>query len=272
MRRTLIAGGAGSIGSELVRQLSRTRKVFVVDINETGVVDLCEELQLKGLWVYGRVTDVCDKDAMESVFSDFRPHEVINASAYKHVKAMEYAPEQAVRVNIGGNLTLIEAAKRWKTKKYCFISTDKAASAHSVMGATKRCSEIITRNQGKGFVVVRFANVLGSRGSAIPFWQNQLDRGDPVTVTDERMERFFMSIEDACASVIEAMKYDSGTVILDMGKRVNVLEMAKRITAEANGTIRMIGMRPGETLTEELMTEEEKKRAIKHGKFWHIPV
>jgi len=158
-------------------------------------------------------------------------------------------------------------------EKYVFISTDKAVSSNSIMGATKRCSEIITKNQGKGFVVVRFGNVMGSRGSVIPFWQNQIDRGDALTVTDPKMERYMMTIQQACSLVIQAAEMGVGgeIIILEMGKKVNILSLAKSIIADAGrGEIKIIGIRPGETLTEELMTEEEKKRSIKKGNFYVI--
>lgn len=273
-KRILCAGGAGSIGSEIVRQLAKHNKIFIIDLDETGGFDLAEELQLKGHWVRSRVGDICDYRTVDDLFSDFKPQVVINAAARKHVKPMEETPGEAVNTNIIGNLNLVNAAKRWKVRKYVFISTDKAATASSVMAATKRCSEIITRNQGKGFVVVRFGNVLGSRGSVIPFWQNQIDRGDPVTVTDPRMERFFMSVEQAVSLTLKAAtEWDKGTIILDMGKPVNVLTLAERIVKESGKdlAIKIIGMRPGETLTEKLMTSEEQESAFKMKNYWIIP-
>lgn len=264
-KRIFVAGGSGSIGSELVRQLSEKNSVYVLDMDETGVVDLCEELQIKGLDVQGSVGNVRDWRYVEHVISEFKPDLIINAAAYKHVKALETVPMEAVRTNVEGNYNLLCAAKG---AKFVFVSTDKAVSANSVMGTTKRLSEIITKNYGG--IVVRFGNVMGSRGSVIPFWQNQINRGDPITVTDERMERYMMTIQEACSLVIEAAEKGKPgeTYILDMGRKVNVLDLAKQVVAAAGrGEIKMIGMRPGETLTEELMTPEEEKRAVKTGRF-----
>lgn len=272
-KRVLIAGMAGSVGSELTRQLCKDNKVFGIDTNETEVFDLAEELQFKGKWVYSRVGDICNSETVDDVFSDFKPHVVINCAARKHVKPMETTPMEAVSVNIVGNYNLIAAAKRWKVNKYVFVSTDKAVASNSIMGATKRCSEIITKNQGKGFVVVRFGNIMGSRGSVIPFWQKQMDHNDPITVTDARMERYMMTIEEACTLVIKAMQIGKGgeIIVLDMGKRINILDLAKNlVNSMGRGEIKMIGIRPGETLTEELMTIEEQKRAEKKGRFWII--
>ena len=271
-KRVLIAGGGGSIGSELVRQLSKSNKVFIIDIDETNAFDLAEALELEGRWVHSRIGDICEKETVEDVFSDFRPHVVINAAARKHVKPNEDYPIEAVRTNILGLHNLLQATRRWPVQRFVQISTDKAVNARSIMGATKLLGEVMVRNRGG--IVVRFGNVMGSRGSVIPFWQGQLDRGEAVTVTDERMERYFMSIEEACRLVIEAAEVGrrGETLILEMGRHVNVLELAKEIVARTGrGDIRMIGMRPGETLSEKLMSVEEEARAIKRGRFHVIP-
>lgn len=274
-KRILITGGGGSIGSELVRQLCKHNKIFILDFNETATFDLTEELKLKGHWVYCRVGDIRNKETVDDVFSDFKPEIIFHAAAYKHVTPMQNYPEEAVQTNIIGTLNLIRAAKRWEcVKKFVFISTDKSIHSNSIMGATKRVGEIMVKNQGKGFIVVRFGNVLGSRGSVIPLWQNSINKGEPLNVTDERMERYFMTIPQACELVVEASEIGKGgeIIILDMGKPVNVLEVAKRVLEESgsNVGIKMIGIRPGETLNEKLMTEEEEKIAIKKGKFYII--
>lgn len=277
-KRILVTGGAGSIGSELVRQLAVNNKVFILDTNETGAYDLTEELKQKGLWVHCRVGDVRDKETVHDVFSDFKPEVVFHAAAYKHVTPMQWYPEEAVSVNIQGTLNVVREAKNWESlEKFVYISTDKVVNAQSVMGASKLMGEIIVRNQDHRFAVVRFGNVMGSRGSVLPIWEGQLERGEPLTVTDKDAERYMMSIPQAVTLIIEAgEKGTEGSIyILDMGERVNILQFAKDFLTKRgfpHGTeyIKLIGLRPGETLTEELMTEEEKKRAKKDGNFWII--
>lgn len=274
-KNILITGGAGSIGSELVRQLAVDNRVFILDFNETALFDLISEEKLKNHWVNGRVGNIRDKETVDDVFSDFRPDIVFHAAAYKHVTPMELYPREAVDTNIIGTLNVIEHAKKYETQKFIFISTDKAVQSASIMGATKRVSEIIVRNQGRGFIVVRFGNVLGSRGSVIPIWQKQIDAGEKITITDPEMERYMMTIEQACELVIEAAEVGQGgeIMILDMGQKIKVLDLAKDILLKANlepGRIQIIGKRPGEELTEKLMYEEEEKRAIKSGKFFII--
>ncbi len=271
----LITGGAGSIGSELVRQLAKFNRIFILDFNETAIFDLITEQQAKGRFVHGRVGNIRDARTVEDVFSDFRPDIVFHAAAYKHVTPMEMYPREAVDTNILGTLNLIEHAKKYEVKKFIFISTDKAVQSSSIMGATKRVSEIITKNQGTGYTVVRFGNVLGSRGSVIPIWQKQIDEGQKITITDPEMERYMMTIEQACNLVIEAAQIGEGgeIMILDMGKKIKILDLAKRILAEANldpNSIEIIGARPGEELTEKLMYEEEERKAIKKDKFYII--
>lgn len=275
-KRILITGCAGSIGSELARQLVPNNSVYGLDQNESGLADLMEELKFAG-----RVGDIRDETTVRDVFSDFKPQIVLHCAALKHVSAMELVPREAVMTNIIGTLNLIEYAKRWECiEKFVFISTDKAVQSTSIMGATKRVGEIIVRNQGKGFIVVRFGNVLGSRGSVIPIWQRQIDQGKKLTVTDEKMTRYMMSIEEACSLVIGAAEKGKGGEIfcLDMGEKVNVLELAKGIIQwsqygsrfHGNQEPQIIGVRPGEQLTERLMTEEEEKLAVKEGNYYVI--
>lgn len=269
--KILITGAAGSIGSELVRQLAPKHKLFLVDINETGVYDTIEEHKQMGHWVHGRVGDVRDEKTVEDVFSDFKPDWVFHAAAYKHVTPMEWTPIEAIQTNIIGTYNLIKYAKKFGTKKFVYISTDKAVQSSSIMGATKRVSEIIVRNQGDGFVVVRFGNVLGSRGSVIPLWQKAIDEGRPIKVTDPRMERYMMTIDEAVDLVIQAAHIGRGgeIICLEMGKKINVLDLAKKIIADSktDTPIEIIGARPGEQLTEKLMFEEEEREVIKQGRF-----
>lgn len=256
--KILITGAAGSVGSELVRQLYKKHKLYVLDINETGINDLWVDYQ-----VAGRVGDVRDYDTVNDVFSDFKPDIVYHAASYKHVWQMETVPLEAIKTNNIGTYNMLHCAKRYEVKRFVFISTDKVLG-DSVMGATKWLAEKMVRNQG--YTVVRFGNVLGSRGSVIPIWQRQLDAGKPITVTDKNMERYLMTMEEAVKLVINSG--DSGLWVLDMKKKVNVLELAKQI---AQGhPIDIIGKRPGESLTEELMSNEEKKVAIKQGDYYVI--
>ena len=272
-KRVLITGGGGSIWSELVRQLSEKNKVFILDNNETATFDLTEELKLKKRWVECRVGDIRNRGTTHDVFSDFKPQIVFHAAAYKHVTPMEAYPEEAVETNIIGTLNVLREAQRWEClEKFIFISTDKVVHSNSIMGATKRVGEIIVKN--KGGIVVRFGNVLGSRGSVIPLWQASLNRGEPLNVTSPEMTRFFMTIPEACELVIHAAEEGRGgeIFILDMGQPVNVLDLAKKIISESGKDIgiNIIGVRPGETMHERLMTLEEEKVAIKKDNYWII--
>lgn len=271
-KRIFVAGGAGSIGSELVRQLvAGGNSVYVFDINETDMFDLVEILKLDGRNVAGRVGDVRNLDTVEEAFFEARPDLVFHCAALKHVAPNEGYPEEAVRTNVLGTINLVKVAKRHGVERFVFISSDKAVSGASVMGATKRLAELIVRNAG--YTCVRFANVLGSRGSIVPIWQRAIDTGRPVTVTDERMLRFFMTIEEACALVLSAAEDgESATYVLDMGEKVSVLDLAKRIIKESGRDIpiKMIGARAGETFEERLMTPEEEGRAEKKNNFWII--
>lgn len=269
--RVLVTGGAGSIGSELVRQLSKKHKVYILDQNETGVNDLMEEFRDKA-WVYGRVGDVRDYATVEDVFLDFRPEVVYHAAALKHVSPMELVPLEAIQTNIIGTYNVLHNAKKSSVKKLVFISTDKAVQSTSVMGATKRVGEIMVRNQG--YTVVRFGNVLGSRGSLIPIWERQINAGEAITLTDPQMTRYMMTIEEAVSLVIEAGERSKGgeILVMDMGKPVQILELAKQVVSNLKRDIpiKEIGIRPGEFISEKLMFEEEKANAKLIGKFWHI--
>ena len=272
-KRCIVFGGAGSIGSELARQLSLNNKVYVVDQNESGLFDIVDELKGKNVW--GRVGDIRDYKTVHDIFDDFKPQIVVNCAAYKHVPLMEYTPLEAIQTNVLGHYNLVHVAKTWEClEKFVFVSTDKAVSSNSIMGATKRLGEIITVNQGKGFMAVRFGNVLNSRGSLLTIWQRQIDKGERLTITDERMERYMMTIPEAVGLIIEAIQEAKGGEIfcLDMGKKVNIKELAFDILQKAGKTpeVNIVGLRPGETLTEELMSMEEERRAIKRNNFWII--
>lgn len=268
-KRILIFGGAGSIGQEIVRQLSIKNKVYVVDNNESGLFDITESLKDK--WVKGRVGDIKDYKTVRDVFEDFKPQIVINAAAYKHVELMEYTPLEAIQTNVIGHYNIVHIAKTWEcVEKLIFISTDKAVSSNSIMGATKRLSEIITRNLG--YTVVRFGNVLGSRGSLTTIWQKQHNNDEPITVTNEEMERFMMTIPEACELVVKAIEDTVGgeIFIMKMGSRWNILELAKEIVKNTGQEIKITGLRKGETLVENLMFEEERIKAVEYDNFYVI--
>lgn len=272
-KKILISGFAGSIGSEIFRQLAPGNELFGVDIDETRMFDLVEELKLKGLNVRGRIGNIKAHSTVDDMIYEFKPDIIFHAAAYKHVAPNEQYPLEAINTNIIGTYNMLKYAKKYGVKKFINISTDKVINSNSVMGATKRVAELMVKNAGG--ISVRFGNVLGSRGSAIPTWQRQIDHNEPLTVTDERMERYFMSIPQAVELVIKASEIgEAGQIlILDMGEPVNVLELAKEILKKSGKEdlgIRMIGMRPGETLGERLMTEDEEKRAIKKENFYVI--
>lgn len=267
-KRIIITGGAGSIGSELVRQLYKDNKTFIIDNNETEGLNLINELG-----VYGRIGDIRDEKTIHDIFSDFKPQIVFHAAALKWATQHEKYPEEIVKTNILGTLNIINEAKKWEcVEKLVFISSDKAVNAHSLMGISKRMGEVMVCNQG--YIAVRFGNVLGSRGSVIPIWQRQIESGKKITVTDEKAKRYFMTIQEACELVIEAAEKGKGgeIFVLDMGEQINILDLAKKIIKESrkDTEIEIIGLREGETLEEKLMSEEEEKKAIKQGKFFII--
>lgn len=267
--RILVTGSAGSIGSELVRQLAFENRIYCLDNNDTVNFDLIEELKLKGCEIEGRVGDIRDKETIDKIFSSFKPQMVYHAAALKVVTSAEWTPMEYVNTNISGTNNLIEACQKYGVKKLVNISTDKVIHGTSVMGATKRVAELMVKNAGH--VSVRFGNVMGSRGSVLPLWQSQWDKGEPLTVTDERMERYMMTIPQAVSLVIEAgRKGRAGEIwILDMGKPIKILDLAKNIIENTGkGSIKMIGIRPGEMLSERLMTDEEEKRATKKDNFY----
>lgn len=193
-KHIVITGAAGSIGEELTRQLAPNNKLYLVDINETGVFGLIDELKQAGYKVNGRIGDVRDPEMLQRSFDAFEPDLVYICSALKHVTPNEWHPLEAVKTNVVGVWNILQAAKKHKAR-VVHISTDKVINANSIMGATKKLAEIMVKNAGQ--VSVRFGNVLGSRGSVIPIWQRQIQNNQPVTITDPKMERYMMSISEA---------------------------------------------------------------------------
>ena len=271
-KRIIITGGAGSVGSELVRQLCQKNKIFILDISERAFV-LSQELKQKGHWVEARIGDIRDENTVQDLFEDFKPQYVFHAAALKHVSPHESYPKEAIMTNAIGTYNVLHHAKRYEClEKFIYISTDKVVNANSIMGITKKVGEIMVRNQGG--ICVRFGNVMGSDGSVIPIWQRQVDDNLPFTVTDKNAYRYLMTIPESIKLVIEATEQGKGgeIFIMDMGKQVNILEIVTKLSSELKREvpIKMIGLRPGETLGESLMTEEESKKAVKKGKFYVI--
>ena len=272
-KRVLITGAAGSIGSELSRQVAKFNPSLLVllDQDETGIFNVESEIKknFSGLDIKSFVADIKDEIKIRNVFSSLKPQIIFHAAAYKHVPLMEMQPDQAVKNNIFGTEILVKASLQSDVEKLVFISTDKAVNPISVMGATKRIGEMICqaynqKNQTK-FISVRFGNVLDSRGSVIPIFREQIRRGEEVTVTDPEMKRYFMLNSEACLLVMQAGAMGQGgeVFVLDMGKPIKILNLAKEMIKQSGYKpdkdipIVFTGIRPGEKLFEEILTAEE---------------
>lgn len=282
----LVLGAGGSIGSELVRQIFefKPNKIVLFDHNESGVYDLHMELRARGASsnLLPFVGDIRDYDVVEWVFEKYKPDIAFNAAAYKHVPLMEHFPHEAVSTNVKGTLNLLKVSDKFPLESFVFISTDKAVYPKGVMGTTKRIGELMALNKAKAvrgrFSVVRFGNVLGSRGSVVPLFLKQIERGGPVTVTHPEIERYFMTIPEASQLVLQAASTASGGEIfmLEMGERIKILDLARAVIKlagfepEKDIQIKFVGLRPGEKLTEILMTEDEEKVPTAHEKITRI--
>ena len=278
----LVSGAAGSIGSGLVKQIARYNpgKLILLDQAESPLYDLQIELGASNTDLNFEVVigDIRSAERMERLFDYFRPNFVFHAAAYKHVPMMENNPSEAVLTNVLGTKNLVDLSKRFEVKKFVMISTDKAVNPTNVMGASKRIAEIYAQMANKEgmtrFVTTRFGNVLGSNGSVIPLFQRQIEQGGPITVTDERVTRFFMTIPEACQLVLEAGSMGEGgeIFVFDMGESVKIIDLAKKMV-QLSGLqlgkdieIRVTGLRPGEKLYEELLAKEENTIATHHPK------
>ncbi len=267
----LVSGAGGSIGSEICRQVAKFEpaKLILLGHGENSIYLIDKELKN----LYGRaieiipvIADVQDRERIFDVMAKFKPDQVYHAAAHKHVPLMEYNPRESIKNNVYGSLNIAEAAKAAKVKSFVMISTDKAVRPTNVMGSTKRIAEmLVTALNDEGstkFAAVRFGNVLGSRGSVIPVFREQIERGGPITVTDFRMIRYFMTIPEASRLVIQAGVLAKGgeIFILDMGEPVKIVDLAKKMVklsgfTEAEIPIVETGIRPGEKLYEELLAE-----------------
>jgi FlaA1/EpsC-like NDP-sugar epimerase len=281
-KTVLITGAAGSIGAELVRQVSACdyRRLILVDQAESALYDIEQELQRLGKTeVYACVADVCDTDSMALIFESHRPQLVIHAAAYKHVPLMEQNPYRAIRTNLRGTKVVADLALEYGTEDFLLVSTDKAVNPTNIMGATKRAAELyltaLAQNQqGMTITITRFGNVLGSNGSVIPLFKQQLQQGGPLTVTHPDIIRFFMTIAEACTLILEAGVMGKGgeIYVFDMGDPVRIFDLAKRMI-ELSGLrypqdidIKVTGLRPGEKLYEELLADKEQTLPTHHPK------
>ncbi|MCH7971189.1 MAG: polysaccharide biosynthesis protein [Chloroflexi bacterium] len=272
-RTVLVTGASGSIGSEICRQVARLEPsvLLLIDQDETGIYDLHREIAYRypKVRVKQIVGDVRDAARIDGLFELHRPGVVFHAAAYKHVPLMEDHPDQAVITNVFGTKVVAEAARRWNADKFVLISTDKAVNPMSVMGATKRAAEVTIRHIGEGsttdFIAVRFGNVLGSRGSVVPVFRDQIARGGPVTVTDPGMVRYFMTIPEAVSLVLQAgtVGENGEVLVLDMGEPVKIVDLARQVIRmsgfEPDRDIPIVftGIRPGEKLFEDILSAEE---------------
>ena len=268
----LVTGGGGSVGSELVRHLAKlsTKKIIIFDIYENNAYELLMELRHKygaSLDLTVEIGSVRDRDRLEDLFSVYRPEIVFHAAAHKHVPLMEHNGREAIKNNVLGTYNVADMAEKYSAEKFILISTDKAVNPTGIMGATKRIAEHIIScrsDSNVGFCSVRFGNVLGSAGSVVPLFMRQISDGGPVTITDKRIVRYFMSLGEAAELLLEtgAMAKQGEIFILDMGAPVRIVDLAEEMIKKyaSEGVkidITEIGLRPGEKLYEELLVNPE---------------
>ena len=276
----LVTGAAGSIGSEIIRQVIKynPKKIILLDQAESPLYDMEMELHDK----YNKLSyevvigDICNSERMENLFKTFHPEIIFHAAAYKHVPMMENNPSESILTNVSGTKVLADLANKFKVEKFVMVSTDKAVNPTNVMGASKRIAEIYTQSLGKQsvtkFITTRFGNVLGSNGSVIPRFRQQIETGGPITITDPNITRFFMTIPEACQLVLEAGAMGNGgeIFIFDMGESVKIIDLAKKmiklsgLTLDKDIRIVYTGLRPGEKLYEELLADHENTIPTHH--------
>ncbi|WP_081737973.1 polysaccharide biosynthesis protein, partial [Arthrobacter sp. H41] len=283
-KRVLVTGAGGSIGSELCRQLAafNPAELIMLDRDETGLQSTQISLTGRGL-LTGRDTvlaDIRDSDALLDIFEDRHPEVVFHAAALKHVSLLEQYPEEAWKTNVQGTLNVLRASAAAGVTNFVNISTDKAADPTSVLGHSKRVAEKLTswhaQQSGQKYVSVRFGNVIGSRGSMLPLFTEQIRSGGPITVTDPEVTRFFMTIPEACQLVVQAGAIGRGgeVLILDMGEAVRILDVAQRMIAMSGKDIDIVftGLRPGEKMHEDLIGVGEDDSRPLHPKISHTSV
>lgn len=283
-KTVLVTGAGGSIGSELVRQVSRfgPERIILLGRGENSIYEIAGEMArtMPGVPVTPVITDVRDLDSLRVVFERHRPQVVFHAAAHKHVPLMEANPSQAIFNNVGGTRNLVALAAEYGVERFVNVSTDKAVNPTSVMGASKRVAEMLVQRaaaevgEGHAYVSVRFGNVLGSRGSVVPLFRKQIEAGGPVTVTHPEMERYFMTIPEAVQLVLQAgsMAQNGAVYVLDMGEPVRIVDLARDLILlcgkqpDRDIKIEFSGMRPGEKLYEELLLAEEGTLPSSHEK------
>jgi len=281
-RSILITGAAGSIGSEIVKQIAsfNPKILILVDQAESPMYEL--EMDLKKLFPQVRysliIGDICDKNHMEKIFAQYKPEIVYHAAAYKHVPLMEENPCEAFKTNVLGTVNLVQCSLKYQVTKFIMISTDKAVNPTNVMGATKRLAEMYVQASQKftstKFITTRFGNVIGSNGSAVLLFKRQIENGGPVTITHPEVTRFFMTIPEACQLVLEASMAGKGgeIFVFDMGERIKILDLATKMIKLSgfipNEDIKIVftGLRPGEKLYEELIHDKENNIPTYHPK------
>ena len=284
-KRILITGAGGSIGSELVRQCMKFEPsvLVMIDISELNLFEIDREInENKSPILFKHVlSDIRDFSVVDQVFNEFQPQIVFHAAAYKHVPMQEYFPWEAVKTNVFGTANVGQISVKYGVEKFVLVSTDKAVKPTNVMGATKRLAEMVSQNYNRiqnktEFMAVRFGNVLGSSGSVIPIFQEQIKNGGPVTITDPDMERYFMSIPEASQLILQAGSLGLGgeVFILDMGEPIKIVDIANELIRlsgyepELDIPIKITGPRPGEKMIEELSLPTEQLNKTKHDKIF----
>jgi FlaA1/EpsC-like NDP-sugar epimerase len=287
-KKILITGAGGSIGAELGRQIAQfdPNLLALLDFDETELFHIGQELREShpGLKLFPVLGDILNKEKMAAVFHEMTPQLVFHAAAYKHVPVMEEFPEEAIRVNILGTRILAELSFQCGVEKFIFISTDKAVNPTSLMGASKRVAEMVitdlNHQEKTHFLAVRFGNVLGSRGSVVPIFQEQIKKGGPVTITHPDMKRYFMTIPEAVLLVLQAgsMGHGGEVFVLDMGEQAKIYDVACELIRlsglEPHKDIAVVftGIRPGEKLFEEVLTAEEGVEPTTHPKIFKAKI
>ncbi len=288
-RKTVfVTGGAGSIGSEIVRQVAnyKIKKLVIIDQDETPLYEIHPEINnsFPELDFEAVVADVSNYEKIESIFKEYKPDVVYHAAAYKHVPLMENNPSEAIFVNVQGTRNLADLALKYDTSKFVMVSTDKAVNPSNVMGASKRIAEMYVQSLHyyakesislkTNFITTRFGNVLGSNGSVVPLFKEQIEKGGPLTITHPDIIRYFMTIPEACQLVLEAAAMGNGgeIYIFDMGKAVKIIDLAKKIIKLSGFVpykdidIKIVGLRPGEKLFEELLNDASTTLPTYHEK------